>query len=79
MHDELFGGEGINVAVDDTIDAAGDHCHVCGILHEYNVFGMNQLDQFAAVIDLILQQKQSCHLLMANEKTMMIIVDSMEV
>ena len=76
IHDELFGGEGINVAVDDAIDAAGDHCHVGGILHEYNVFGANPLDQFAAIIDLILQQKQSCHVLMANDKTMMIIVDS---
>ena len=73
IHDELFGGEGINVTVDDAIDAAGDHCP---ILHEYNVFGVNPLDQFAAIIDLILQQKQSCHLLVANEKTMMIIVDS---
>ena len=44
IHNELFGGEGINVAVDDAIDAAGDHCHVCGILHEYNVFGVNPLD-----------------------------------
>lgn len=44
VHNELFGGEGINVAVDDTIDAAGDHCHVSGILHEYNVFGANLLD-----------------------------------
>lgn len=44
IHDELFGGEGINVAVDDAIDAAGDHCHVSGILHEYNVFGANPLD-----------------------------------
>jgi len=35
------------------------------------VFGVNPLNQFAAVIDFILQQKQSCH----NEKTMMIIVD----
>lgn len=34
IHDELFGG-----------DAAGDHCHVCGILHEYDVFGANPLDQ----------------------------------
>jgi len=75
IHDELFGGEGINVAVDDAIDAAGDHCHICGILHEYNVFGVNLLYQFYAGIDLILQQKQSCHLLTANEKTMMIIVD----
>jgi len=75
IHDELFGGEGITVAVDDAIDAAGDHCPVCGTLHEYDMFGVNPLDQFAAVIYLILQQKQSCHLLTANEKTMMIIVD----
>ena len=75
IHDELFGGEGINVALDDAIAAAGDHCRVSGISHEYNVFGANPLDQFATVIDLILQQKQSFHVLVVNDKTVLIIVD----
>lgn len=47
-----------------------------GILHECNVFGANSLDQFASVLDLILWQKQSFHVLVVNDKTMMIIVDS---
>jgi len=41
MHDELFGGEGIDVAVEDVITAPGEHCHVGGILHEYNLLGVN--------------------------------------
>ena len=41
MHDELFGGEGIDVAVEDAITAPGEHCHVGGILHEYNLLGVN--------------------------------------
>ena len=46
------------------------------IVQEYNVFGADPLNQFAAVINLILQQKQSFHVLVVNDKTMIIIVDS---
>jgi len=41
MHDELFGGEGIDVAVEDAITAPGEHSHVGDILHEYNLLGVN--------------------------------------
>ena len=75
MHDELFDGAGINVAVDDAIDAAGNYCQVGGILHEHNVFGANPLDQFSAVIDLILHQKSSFHVLVVNDMTVLLIVD----
>ncbi len=76
IHDELFDGEGINVAVDDAITAAGDHFRIGGIINEYNVFGANPLDQFTALINVILQQKQSFHVLVVNDLTMLIIVDS---
>ena len=76
FHDELFGGEGIDVAVEDAVSAIGDHCHISGIVQEYNVFGADPLNQFAAVINLILQQRQSFHVLVVNDKTMIIIVDS---
>ena len=76
IHDELFEGEGVNVAVDDAITAAGGHLRIGGIVREYNVFGENALDQFTALIDVILQQKQSFHVLVVNDLTMLIIVDS---
>ena len=76
IHDELFEGEGVNVAVNDAITAAGDHLHIGGIVKEYNVFGANELEQFIALIGVILQQKQSFHVLVVNELTMLIIVDS---
>ena len=75
FHDELFGSEGIDVAVEDAVSVTGDHCHISGIVQEY-VFGADPLNQFAAVINLILQQKQSFHVLVVNDKTMIIIVDS---
>ena len=76
IHDELFEGEGVNVAVDDAITAAGDHFRIGGIINEYNVFGANALDQFTALINVILQQKQSFHVLVVNDLTMLLIVDS---
>lgn len=30
IHNELFRGKGIDIAVNDAIDAAGNHCHVAG-------------------------------------------------
>lgn len=62
--------------MEDAVSAIGDHCHISGIVQEYNVFGADSLNQFAAVINLILQQKQSFHVLVVNDKTMIIIVDS---
>ena len=55
MHDELFDDHGTNIAVNDATATVGDHCCVRGILQDHNMFGMNPLDQFAA-IDLILRQ-----------------------
>ena len=76
LHDELFDGHRINIAVDDAIATVGDDCHVHGILKDHNVFGVNPLDQFTKIIDSILQQKQSFHVLVVNDMAMLIIVDS---
>ena len=75
IYDETIEGNGINVAVDDAVIACRDHGLVVEILHEYNVFGEKPLSQFAEVINSILQQKRSFHVLVANDKTMMIIVE----
>ena len=62
--------------MDDAVIASRDHGLVVEILHEYNVFGEKPLSQFAEVINSILQQKRSFHVLVANRKTMMIVVDN---
>lgn len=51
FHDELFGGEGIDVAVDDAVTTVDEHCHISGTLQEYNVFGAGPINQVAAGID----------------------------
>lgn len=76
LHDELFDGHGINIAVDDAIATVDDNCRVRGILRDHNVFGVNPLDQFSKIIDSILQQKQSFHVLVVDDMAMLIIVDS---
>ena len=76
IYDESIEGNGINVAVDDAVIASRDHGLVVEILHEYNVFGEKPLSQFAEVVNSILQQKRSFHVLVANRKTMMIVVDN---
>ena len=75
IYDESIEGNGIyNVAVDDAVIACHVHGLVVEILHEYDVFGENPVSQFAEVINSILQQKRSFHVLVAKDKTMMIIV-----
>ena len=78
MYDESNDHEdnGINVPVDAAVNiACGNHDHVIEILREYIVFGEESVSQFAEVINSILQQKGSFHVLRAYGKAMMIIVD----
>ena len=39
LHDELFDGHGINIAMNDAIATVGGNCCVCGILRDHSVFG----------------------------------------
>ena len=75
LHDELFDGEAINLAVDEAIDAAGDQCQVQGIVNEYNVFGSNPASQFENTINIVLQEKGSFHVLLLHDMAMMLMVD----
>lgn len=76
MHRALFDDDGINVAVDDAIALAGDHCQVGQISAEYNVFGANPIDQMETVIRSLSLQKSSFHVLVTNGMAMLLIVDS---
>ena len=72
IHDELFDGEG--VMVDDAIVAAGDLCQVDKLYQEFNVFGTNPLDQLSIIVNSLLQQRPSFHVLVFNEMADLIIV-----
>ena len=82
MYDEMYDesidyeGNGIKIPVDAAVNiACGSHDHVIEILREYIVFGEESVSQFAEVINSILQQKGSFHVLRAYGRAMMIIVD----
>lgn len=75
IYDESIKGDGINVAVDEAVAACRDHGPVVEMLRQYDASGEEPLSQFSEKIKSILQQKQSFHVLVANGKTMMIVVD----
>ena len=64
------------MAVDDAIVAAGDLCHVDQLYQEFNVFGTNPLDQLSIIVNSLLQQRPSFHVLVSNEMTDLTIVDN---
>ena len=66
----------MNVAVDDAIVAAGDLCHVDQLYQEFNVLGTNPLDQLSIIVNSLLQQRPSFHVLVSNEMADLTIVDN---
>lgn len=62
--------------MDKAVATCRDLGRVVEILHQYDVSGKEPLSQFSENIKSILQQKGSFHVLVANNKTMMIVVDN---
>lgn len=52
-----------------------DHCQVHGIFQEYDIFGSNPQGQLETVVQSILQEKPSYHILVAHGKAVLIIVN----
>ena len=75
MHDELYDQQGVDVTVEDAITEVGQHCQVLGISQENDMFGADPLKQFETVVQSLLQQKSSFHILVANKMAVLIIVD----
>ena len=77
MHDELYDRQGVNVTLEDAMDAIGTICQIGGVQQEFNVFGSSPLDQLEDVVHSICQQSTpSFHVLMVNDMAMLLIVDS---
>ena len=88
IHDELFEGEGVDVAVADAVDMAGTECFVESIGQGLDMFGMDCVDQLAQVFEassLSATMQSSCavivttgrsFLFIANQDRSCMIVDS---
>ena len=88
IHDELFEGEGVDVAVVDAVDMAGTECFVESIGQGLDMFGMDCVDQLAQVFEassLSVTMQSSCavivttgrsFLFIANQDRSCMIVDS---
>ena len=53
IHDELFEGEGVDVAVQDAVETAGAECFVQALGQSYDLFGIDCADQLAAVFETL--------------------------
>lgn len=77
MHDELYDRQGVNVTLEDALDAIGAVCQIGGVQQELNVFGSSPLDQLEDLVHSVCQQSTpSFHVLMVNDMAMLLIVDS---
>ena len=76
IHDDIFEGDGINVAVDEAIDIAGDECFVNKIDHQYDIIGANRLEQLKDLFKQLADAKaQSCHVIVTGGRSMLLIVN----
>ena len=76
IHDDIFDCEAINVAVDEAIQVAGDECFVDKIEQQYDIIGLNCLDQLKAVFErLAVTKPHSCHVIVTGGRSMLFTVN----
>ena len=75
IHDDLYDTDAIDVAVDEAVELAGDECGVNYIENQYDIFGRNCNNQLSDIFsDLSL--KQSCHVIVTQGKSFLLIVNT---
>ena len=76
IHDELFEGEGVDVAVEDAVNIAGALCFVNSVGQGYDMFGHDCEDQLATVFEMLCTTQQSrCYAVVSSGRTMLLIVN----
>ncbi len=76
IHDEMFEGEGVDVAVEDAVNMAGTLCFVKSVGQGYDIFGHDCEDQLATVFEMLCTTQQSrCHAIVSSGRTMLLIVN----
>ncbi|CAH3151723.1 unnamed protein product, partial [Pocillopora meandrina] len=76
IRDELFEGEGVDVAVEDAVNMAGALCFVNSVGQGYDMFGHDCEDQLATVFEMLCTTQQSrCYAVVSSGRTMLLIVN----
>ena len=73
IHDDLYDNDAIDVAVDEAVELAGDECGVNRIEKQYDIFGHNCNNQLSDIF-CGLSSKQSCHIVVTQGKSFLLIV-----
>lgn len=75
IHDDLYDNDAIDVAVDEAVELAGDECGVNCIENQYDIFGCSCNNQLSDIFsDLSL--KHSCHVIVTQGKSFLLIVNT---
>ena len=75
IHDDLYDTDAIDVAVDEAVELAGDECGVNCIENQYDIFGRNCNNQLSDIFSG-LSLKQSCHVIVTQGKSFLLIVNT---
>ena len=68
IHDDLYGNDAIDVAVEEAVKLAGEECGVNCIENQHNIFGHNCNNQLSDIF-CGLSSKQSCHVVVIQGKS----------
>ena len=77
IHDELFEGEGVDVAVEDAVEMAGTECFVQYIGQGVDLIGSDCEDQLAEVMEMLSTSTppSSCNVVVTRGRSFLFIVN----
>jgi len=78
IHDDIFEGDAVNIAVDEAIEIAGDEFCVDKIDCQYDIIGSNRVEQLKDVFKNLAVAKvhiQSCHVIVTCGRSMLLIIN----
>ena len=75
IHDDLYDTDAIDVAVDEAVELAGDECGVNCIEKQFDIFGRNCNNQLSDIFSG-LSLNQSCHVIVTQGKSFLLIVNT---
>ena len=77
IHDELFEGEGVDVAVEDAVEMAGTECFVQYIGQGLDLIGSDCEDQLAEVMEMLSTSTppSSCNVVVTRGRSFLFIVN----
>lgn len=76
IHDDIFEGDAVNVAVDDAIEIAGEECFVDKIDHQYDIIGANRVEQLKDIFKrLAIAKVQSRHVIVTGGRSMLLVIN----